>query len=198
MFRVLQSSVQKPVEYKNTVNKYGYYLDDEKKRVFGVIGSTDFVEFINSHLAQCDYSQIMSTLMPSTVEFDDFDGILALEEKINDPNDGLYYMSLLQDEFNKLPLEVKEKYGKDFSVFTRDFISGGFANYVAEKYKLDESSESNSPSSNGTASPDERVAGFDRELRELIGRFNEFQGETAVAKQSASQNVNEGNGDSQR
>lgn len=189
MFRVLQPSVQEPVEFKKTVNKYGYYLDDEKKRVFGVIGSVDFVELINSHLAQCDYSQIMASLMPSSAEFSDFEDVLALEEKISDPNDGLYYMSLLQDEFQKLPLEVKERYGKDFSIFARDFIGGGFANFISEKYGVDKGLESDIDSVVETSATVGSAPGFDREFKELTRRIDELQKQTIGTQQSNSQSV---------
>lgn len=187
MFRVLQPSVQEPVEFKNTVKKYGYYLDESKKRVFGVIGTVDFVEFINSHLPQCDYSQIMASLMPSSVEFEDFDGVLALEEKINDPNDGLYYMSLLQDEFQKLPLEVKENYGKDFSIFARDFISGGFANFVAEKYGSNKSSENDTNLANGIDASDGSESGIDGKLGELARQLGELQRQATENQRTATE-----------
>lgn len=187
MFRVLQPSVQEPVEFKKTVNKYGYYLDDSKSRVFGVVGTVDFVELINSHLPQCDYSQIMASLMPSSVEFDDFEDVLALEEKINDPNDGLYYMSLLQDEFQKLPLEVKEKYGKDFTLFARDFIGGGFADFINEKYGSDKGPENSSQSSDKISSPNGRVSELDEEFRELAKRVDELQKQTVGTQRSDNQ-----------
>lgn len=130
------------VKFKPTINVYGYFLNDEKRREFGKIGTRNMVDEIQDALEGCDYRQIMDMLIGSGPSFDDFGDVLNIAERITDVNDALAYSELLPDLFAELPLEVREHYGKDYGQFAADIIGGGFANFIREKYVVDESAES--------------------------------------------------------
>lgn len=130
------------VEFKPTINAYGYFLNDEKRREFGKIGTRNICEEIQDALEGCDYRQIMDMLIGSGPSFDDFGDVMNIAERITDVNDALAYSELLPDLFAEMPLEVREHYGKDYGKFAADIVGGGFADFIREKYIVDESAES--------------------------------------------------------
>lgn len=189
MLRVLMQAPEvTPTKLKLTCHEYGYYVDKEtKKKTFGVLGERKLQEFIHSFAADCDYSLIMKSLLPSVAEFDDFGDVLDIAEDIKDCNDILPYTLVLQEHFNSLPLEVKEHYANDYSIFAADVISGRFTDYVTEKYKPKQASQSASVNpdlgdkrmeGSGTGSQ----SGGDGDLRELVGQL---RGELAELRSKA-------------
>lgn len=144
MLRVIMKPPKiNPTPLKLTCNEYGYYVDEvTRMKTFGVIGKRDLQEFINSFVDCCDYSVIMKSLSPSVAEFEDFEDVLEIADNIHDVNDVLSYSSVLSEQFNLLPLEVKEHYGNNYELFARDVIGGGFADFVAKKYQPVEGSQS--------------------------------------------------------
>lgn len=160
-----------PVEFKPTINVYGYFLNDEKRREFGKIGTRNICEEIQDALEGCDYRQIMDMLIGSGPSFDDFGDILNIAERITDVNDALAYSELLPDLFAEMPLEVREHYGKDYGKFAADIIGGGFADFIREKYIVDESVEGIADSVNtgvdGVQKSDNGDGGLEQDIERL-------------------------------
>lgn len=167
MLRCLMSASTAPTtNCKLVCNEYGYFVDDKTKlKTFGVVGKRQLQDFINSFRDCCDYSLIMKSLMPSPAEFDDFEGILNVADKIHDVNDVLAYSSVLSEQFNLLPLEVKKHYANNYELFARDVISGGFADFVTKEYQPVESSQG---SSDNSAADSQGVQGADSRRDDLV------------------------------
>lgn len=169
MLRCLMSAPDiSPVEYHEEQNEYGFFINDAKQREFGVIGRRPVQELIQSEYENCDYHLIMQSLNPSVVDYDLFDSTLEVAGSISDPNDALLYGEILRDSFVKMPLEVKKKYANNFELFTADLLNGGFANYVAEKFKKQPPVENPVVNSQSSVSDEaRRVAELERQLTEL-------------------------------
>lgn len=135
------------VKFKPTINVYGYFLNDEKRREFGKIGTRNVVEEIQDALESCDYRQIMDMLIGEGPSFDDFGDTLDIADRITDVNDALAYSEILPDLFAEMPLKVREHYGKDYGKFAADIVGGGFARFIREEYVVDESAQDASGSS---------------------------------------------------
>lgn len=129
-------------DVKTTRNRYGYVLNDAKKRVFGVIEKVDCSEEIQQYLDTCDFSLIMQQLNPSVVDFSQFDDVFELGDSIRSLDDVLIAGDMLRERFEILPLEVKKQYGSDFDEFARDLVGGGFARLLSEKYQFNKGAQS--------------------------------------------------------
>lgn len=180
MLRVLMKAPTViPTKLKLTCNEYGYFVDKEtQQRTFGVLGERKLQEFIHSFVDQCDYTVIMRSLMPSVADFDDFGDLFEIAEDIHDVNDILAYGSVLREQFNNLPLEVKIHYGNNYELFARDVIGGSFADFITKKYGPQQSSQGSSGDNSAGDSVVQVVPGGapeagqgDGGARELVGQL---------------------------
>lgn len=116
-------------------NEYGYFIDDDGVRKFGVIGKVDCVKEINAWRESTDYSLIMQQLNPVESAFETMQDVMEQYQGF-DLSDPLVVVSLiesLKDDFKYLPVEVKEKYDNDVNVFARAAISGKLPASLAEQ-----------------------------------------------------------------
>lgn len=138
-------------------NRYGYFLNEENRKEFGVLDKLDVRDAIQAELENCDYRQIMAVLNPDLTEFEDFDDVIELAARMSDPLDVVELTGVLKEEFTAFPVAVKEHYGNDYEVFARDIIGGGFADFVAEKYGFKQGSQSVADDSNASGVGDKKA-----------------------------------------
>lgn len=176
MLRVMMPASTLPtIKFKLTCNEYGYTLDNSKHKVFKDLRKVMLQDLINSYLPSCDYSLIMKSLMPSPAEFADFEGFLSISDDIHDANDIISYSSILQEQFVNLPLEVKQHYDNNYELFAHDVVSGGFADFVTEKYKPKQGSEISSGDTASGGSGNQRTEpGYDDRISELVNRVDDL------------------------
>lgn len=166
-------------DFQNDVNNitevYGYFLNDNKEKEFGLIDTLDTSDEVGQYLESCDYRLVMQALNPSSSCFADFEDVLELSANLSDPNDIVGLVPVLSEEFIKMPKEVKEHYDNNYNLFARDLVCGGFATYVNEKYGGDKSvAESVADSLLAEQQRDGNGTDIER-LNELAKQFEDLQ-----------------------
>lgn len=119
------------------VHEYGYRVNEKGDKYFCKIGERDISVDINSYADQCDYTVIMKALNPP-LDFD-YDNLLeTVDFDVTDVLAVQAHMSVIEEEFQYLPKEVKSEYSNDYRKFARSVFDGSFA----DKYiSVDESAE---------------------------------------------------------
>lgn len=134
-------------EFSPIIDRYGYYFDEKNgERLFGVIGQKDIQADIQSELAGCDYQLIMRGLNPSISDFDTdmlddiLEGIPPIDPK--DPLSAIAMRENLKIAYDKMPAEVKARYGNNKYLFANSIVNGEFADYFDSlKQSADEASK---------------------------------------------------------
>lgn len=136
MLRVLRSPINwNPTKLNDMVHEYGYYLDKEKGKQFGVLSEYSASERVNSFKDQCDYTLIMNELVKQDIRFEDFARTVELSDMLESGQYSLFdALDVVQEQFAAMPLEVKEKYENNYELFARDLVGGGFVDFIGEKY----------------------------------------------------------------
>lgn len=166
-------------EFQNEVNNvteiYGYFLNGDNEKEFGLIDTLDTADEVGQYLDSCDYRLVMQALNPSSSCFEDFEDVLELSANLSDPNDIVGLVPVLSEEFVKMPKEVKEHYDNNYNVFARDLVGGGFATYINEKYGRDESVEKSVADSLRSEQQHDGDGTNTQRLDELAKQFDELQ-----------------------
>lgn len=114
------------ISFSKMQNDYGYYLDDNGKRVFGVTGESNAYALIQRDKDNTDWSILKKYLFSNNTGKD----IGVYGDRSIEPKDIIEageFMEKMQAKFNALPEVIKNKY-KDLM----HFING----FNEEDYKL--------------------------------------------------------------
>lgn len=121
-------------EFHDVQDEYGYYYDEnERKRVFGVVGKKNLYEDILSHKDATDIRYIKEVLLNGGApELTDemFGDISSISP---DLLDNLQKAELGRDMFNNLPVEIRQKYGNDIYKFAMEYKQEDLLEYVKSK-----------------------------------------------------------------
>lgn len=162
--------------FPEVVNDYGFYIDDEGKRVFGVIGERNVKEEVESFRELVDYSIIMRELNPPVSTFDEMSDYMEQFQGVDfsDPLTVVAVAETLKNDFDTLPLEVRQKYANDPAKFTTDFIGGSVgAELTAERKQRQEAADEVSRMVNERT---QKLADLEREVERLKQEVGGTQG----------------------
>lgn len=180
--RTYPSSSFKGIEINSIQDKYGFFVNPETKlREFGIIEKIDTHAETQSFAEQCDYSFIMKALSPqanlesfSKQKFEDYEGITSCS-----PLELALRYEQIKDDFDKFPLEVKNKYGNDSQLFANAVVSGEFFNDFSKFAKKEQPVEVplTTPATTEFNGNDKRVDELLQRVESLENRTSEVKGE---------------------
>lgn len=167
---------RKSFDLPDVVNDYGFYVDDDGKRVFGVIGEKNIKEEVESYRELVDYSLIMRELNPPVSSFEEMSDYMEQFQGVDfsDPLTVVAVAETLKNDFDTLPLEVRQKYANDPAKFTADFIGGGISSELnSERKQRQEAVDEVSRVANERT---QKLADLEREVERLKQEVSGTQG----------------------